>query len=210
MRVWKSIFATGCLMMALVAKADETFIRDYFTGFSTLEANFTQTVSNRNSQDVSKGKLWLQKREYSIVSPKFYFDYESPYAQKLISNKTQFWHYDVDLMQVIIKPLDEINNNPVLTILHGNTKLDDHFTIETITDKRHYRFIPKEKKGELEVEEIDIYFSKNGSIASFEARDITGQRLFFEFNKVKENRPFDQARFEFVPPKNVDVIDERE
>lgn len=195
--------------------ADEQFIRDYFLNFNNLEADFTQTVSSRNNEEVSKGHVWLQRREYSIVSPKFYFDYKSPYIQQLISNSKQYWHYDKDLKQVVIKSLEEIKNNPILMVLLSNTRLDDHFTIETIKAKEHYRFLPlannpsdnSQFAEDGEVEAIDIYF-KNSKISAFSATDITGQVLRFDFSKVKENQVFEQSRFEFTPPQEVDVIDE--
>lgn len=197
------------------SQANDQFIRDYFLSFNNLEADFTQTVISRNSEEVSKGHVWLQRREYSIVSPKFYFDYKSPYAQQLISNSKQYWHYDKDLKQVVIKSLEEIKNNPILTILLSNTRLDEHFTIETIKAKEHYRFHPLANNqadnnqvaegGEVEI--IDIYF-KNNKISAFSAMDITGQVLRFDFTKVKENQVFEQSRFEFIPPQEVDVIDE--
>lgn len=187
--------------------AKERFIIDYFQEFKTLQADFNQIVKSKNGSEVSSGHLKLQKPEGESLKPKFVFDYKKPYEQVLMSNGEKLWHYDVDLMQVVIKPTKELENNPLLMVLLGNRTLDQSFTIQTVSSGQSYILFPKNAQDGLEILSIDVNF-RGKKLQSFVAKDLTGQTVTFELQKVQENRPIDASSFEFRAPKDVDVIDE--
>lgn len=220
-------FFTLPLIVALfpaITFADQKFVVDYFKNFHTLEANFTQEIITKDRSDTTSGHLIIEKSPLTITktdgenvptkgaaakisNPKFIFDYKEPYQQILVSNGQQFWFYDVDLMQVIIKPLKDVVNNPVLKILLSDTALDENFDIKTVRDKREYLLTPKVTEGEMEITDIQVIFA-NRKIYSFKVEDITGQEISFVMKSVVENRAVDTAVFDFNIPKDVDIIDE--
>lgn len=204
--------------------ADQKFIVDYFKNFQTLEANFTQEIITKDRSDTTSGHLIIEKSPIDITknddenpsvkgrssaskNPKFIFDYKEPYQQILVSNGQRFWFYDVDLMQVIIKPLKEVVNNPVLKILLSDKAISESFEIKTVRDKREYLLTPKVSDGEMEITDIQVIFA-NRKIYSFKVEDVTGQEISFVMRSVVENRAVDASVFDFNIPKDVDVIDE--
>lgn len=204
--------------------ADQKFIVDYFKNFQTLEANFTQEIITKDRSDTTSGHLIIEKSPIGITknddekpsvkgrssaskNPKFIFDYKEPYQQILVSNGQRFWFYDVDLMQVIIKPLKEVVNNPVLKILLSDKAISESFEIKTVRDKREYLLTPKASDGEMEITDIQVIFA-NRKIYSFKVEDVTGQEISFVMKSVVENRAVDASVFDFNIPKDVDVIDE--
>lgn len=204
--------------------ADQRFVIDYFKNFQTLEANFTQEIITKDREDTTSGQLFIEKEsrdkaqensaDTSIKStakkglgPKFFFDYTKPYHQTLVSNGAQFWFYDVDLMQVIIKPVNEVINNPVLQILLSDKALNDNFDIKTVRDRREYLLTPKVQDSDLQITDIQVIFA-NRKIYSFKVKDVTGQTISFVMRSVVENKTIDSSMFDFNIPKDVDVIDE--
>ena len=74
----------------------------FMKGTKDLQASFTQTVYNKRGEETSKGQMWVAK------PGKFYWDYQSPNPQKIISNGKKVYHYDIDLEQISIRGRDEL------------------------------------------------------------------------------------------------------
>lgn len=206
------IFTALTLQLSL---ADERFIVDYFKNFQTLEANFTQEITTKEKTDKTAGHLIIEKSDpnqpQSSVKaedqPRFIFDYTEPYHQILVSNGHKFWFYDVDLMQVIIKPVQSVLENPVLQILLSDQPLTANFDIKTVRDRREYLLTPKHTYNDLAINDIQVIFA-NRKIYSFKVEDVTGQTISFVMKRVVENKPVDASLFDFKVPQDVDVIDE--
>ncbi|GGZ87064.1 outer-membrane lipoprotein carrier protein [Ignatzschineria indica] len=223
-RLLQWILPLSLLLSPTITLANQKFIVDYFQDLETLEANFTQEIITKDRVDTTTGELIVEKNNRALTekeqqlsskkdqkaqtsSPKFLFDYQKPYQQILISNGKKFWFYDVDLMQVIIKPLSEVLNNPVLQILLSSDPLDQYFDIKTVRDRREYLLTPKMGHSDLEVKDIQVIFA-NRKIYSFNVEDVTGQKISFVMKRVQENREIPASRFDFTIPADVDVIDE--
>ncbi|PWD83619.1 outer membrane lipoprotein chaperone LolA [Ignatzschineria cameli] len=217
-------FPLTLLLTPAMTLANQQFIVDYFQNLKTLEANFTQEIITKDRVDTTTGELIIEKnnptvegnsqqlsstkgQKRGISSPKFLFDYQKPYQQILVSNGEKFWFYDVDLMQVIIKPLSEVLNNPVLQILLSAEPLDQYFDIKMVRDRREYLLTPKVGRSDLEVKDIQVIFA-NRKIYSFKVEDVTGQKISFVMKRVQENSTIPASRFDFTIPADVDVIDE--
>ncbi len=203
----KQKLVIAALLMPFVAVANEQFLIDYFRSFDTFEADFKQTIKNKKQKEESTGHLAIQKRALHQLDPKFAFDYQKPFPQQLISNGKVFWDYDADLMQVVIRPMSEIENNALLTTLLSEESLADHFTIKTRTNQRHYELTPKVRGDGLEVTKLTVRFN-NGVLNSFTAHENSGQEVELQLSNVRQNPIFDSKIFEFKVPKGVDVIDE--
>ncbi len=210
------LFTLSCLSIAALISqlsfADERFIVDYFKDFQTLEANFTQEIATKEKNDTTAGRLIIEKQvakssAQADLQPRFIFDYTEPYHQILVSDGQKFWFYDVDLMQVVIKPLKDVLKNPVLQILLSDQPLTANFNIKTVRDRREYLLTPKQTYNDLQINDIQVIFA-NRKIYSFKVEDVTGQTISFVMRKVVENKPVDASLFDFKVPQDVDIIDE--
>ncbi|UNM95629.1 outer membrane lipoprotein chaperone LolA [Ignatzschineria rhizosphaerae] len=222
--ILKIILPAVMTMAPMGALADQRFVVDYFKNFQTLEANFTQEIITKDREDTTSGQLIIEKEPSTkeqdngaqsakgnlnnkLQGPKFLFDYTKPYHQILVSDGSKFWFYDVDLMQVIIKPVKEVVNNPVLQILLSDKTLDQNFNIKTVRDRREYLLTPKVQSGDMQITDIQLIFA-NRKIYSFKVEDVTGQTISFVMRSVVENKPVDSSVFDFSIPKDVDIINE--
>ena len=220
----KIIVSIAMIIVPAESFADQQYVVDYFRNFQMLEANFTQEVITKDRKDTTSGQLIIDKKldsnltENGVVQgnkrnsvapqgPQFLFDYTKPYHQMLISNGSKFWFYDVDLMQVIIKPIKDVVENPVLQILLSDQGLDQNFDIKTVRDRREYLLTPKIQNSDLQITDIQVIFA-NRKIYSFKVEDMTGQTISFVVKRVEENKTIDPSVFDFKIPQDVDVIDE--
>ena len=92
---------------------------------SSMKANFLQTTFDTNDQIVQKseGRLWLGG------NAKFRIETNIPFEQTLVSDGRSFWTYDIDLQQVVIKPLEtDIQKVPILLFGNQNQELLSNYS----------------------------------------------------------------------------------
>ena len=98
------------------AKTENTInsLESFLQGLNSLEVDFTQILMNENGRELERasGVLYLKK------PGKFYWNYQHPYSQKIITNGKILWIFDEDLEQVTIKNIDNsISKTPAGIIL---------------------------------------------------------------------------------------------
>lgn len=175
-------------------------------GIHSLEAHFRQTTidgSNRTLQEET-GQLW-------VASPsRFRIETTEPFVQTLVSDGTDFWSWDADLAQVIVRKLDtDIKQVPIL-LLGGNvSRITSQYAVSDYQDKQgeHYVLQPA-TPGNL-FETLTIAFV-SGVPSSIEITDSLGQQTRVELTDVNLNADVDASRFTFTPPDGADVIDDRD
>lgn len=175
-------------------------LRSYLRSTHSLVADFTQvTVDEAGNQDPpSKGVFSLQR------PGKFRWDYTEPYAQEIVSNGDKVWFFDADLEQVTVKRLDEaIGSTPAL-LLSGDMTLEENFTLEGLGSGR-IKLSPK--SGDSSFTQIILGFDEQ-VLKSMELSDKFGQTTRVSFSNIRANQRLEAARFEFRPPKGVDVFED--
>jgi len=79
--------------------------------------------------DESRGTLLLQR------PGKFRWDYMQPYKQQIVGDGQRLWIYDVDLEQVIVKPMDAALGDTPALLLSGGGNISERFEISALTDR---------------------------------------------------------------------------
>ena len=98
----------------------------FMKGTKDLQASFTQTVYNKRGEETSKGQMWVAK------PGKFYWDYQSPNPQKIISNGKKVYHYDIDLEQISIRGRDELVGDVAVELLNGEDNISRNYNIDRV------------------------------------------------------------------------------
>lgn len=171
----------------------------------SLEADFTQTTidaSNRTLQQ-EQGRLWVSRPS------KFRIETIKPYAQTLVSNGEDFWTWDSELEQVIVKKLDkDIKQVPIL-LLGGDTKrITREYKVSYYRDKNTEHYVLEAQSTSSLFETLGIEFT-GGTPAAISITDSLGQQTRIQLSHVIINQPIAATRFEFTPPRGADVIDDR-
>ena len=170
----------------------------------SMQAQFNQTI-----YDASGGSISRSKGRVSLERPgKFRWDTVTPTKQSIIADGQKIWIYDPDLEQVTVQAMkSNLADSPAFLLTGSDTALMNSFTIAEAKAKRNkgtwFRLIPKDKNAMFNWVELGFH---NKTLYQMRLQDGLGQQTIIQFNQVKYNQPIPSQRFNFKPPKGVDVI----
>ena len=187
------------------ANALDAFMR----GTKDLQAGFTQSVYSKRGTESSQGQMWVAK------PGKFYWDYQNPHPQKIISNGKKVYHYDIELEQISIRNRNELVGDVAVELLNGDDNISRNFqinrTVQNLVPPRlqkyaangvAYRLKPKKKQEEYDA----LWVILDGNSISAVMIDGGSSQTILNFTNMKRNVGIPASQFEFTPPKGVDVV----
>ncbi|MHB8550419.1 MAG: outer membrane lipoprotein chaperone LolA [Acidiferrobacterales bacterium] len=201
------LVATLAGLMSLVSVAHASAISSlnrFYRDVHTFSATFDQVVLDEalNPIQESSGTLWIQR------PGKFRWDYNVPYKQIIVGDGTKIWVYDKELQQVTVRRMaGGLGNTPAI-LLAGNGSLTAHFQVENMGRQGRLDWVsmkPKVHYGGFR--DIRIGFRGN-QVRSLVMVDTFGQTTRITLSNVHENARISPRRFQFTPPKGVDVVGE--
>jgi len=206
------IFVTcySLLMSALLSATGlATPVEDlnkYISSLNTYQAEFTQTIFGQSGQEIDQasGIVKLQK------PGKFYWSYQSPYKQALISDGETLWVHDIDLEQVTVNDVDLINDNSPASILSGNVDINNHYTVSDLglfDDYRWIELLPIDTERDFSAVKLGFHDDQLAGMVLF---DNIGQTTVIQFENINLNVTISPVIFKFELPLGVDVIDMRQ
>ena len=195
------------LGFTLNLQADSPTLAQRLSDMQQFQATFHQTAHDDRGQLIqeSEGKVWVSRGN------KFRIETYSPFLQIIVSDGTNFWTYDADLEQVVVKPLvSDVKQIPIL--LFGNpdqSVLEEYEVSQLETEKSAadaYLLEPQSQESLFEV--LTLGFSK-GEPTYISLRDSLSQTTRIEFSETNTTLPIDEHQFGFKLPEGVDLIDDR-
>ena len=175
-----------------------------------MKADFNQSIVSESKPNVEKSTGVLQMERPG----KFRWDYSFPYKQQIVADGKKLWVYDVEMEQVIVKPLDIVLGNTPAVLLSGNADIADKFDVEQITDSDSdekglfwMQLTPKQEESGFE--NLLLAFMGN-KLRTMELKDAFGQVTRIVFSNMVINPEIDPALFQFKVPAGVDVISDTE
>jgi len=199
-------FLVACaLALPLIAHAGGVDrLKAFIAGAKTAEADFTQTVSDKNgrvSQQAS-GKM-------AFARPgKFRWDYSKPYEQVIVGDGVKLWLYDADLEQVTVKSLGDVIAGTPAALLAGDNAIEKYFVLKDagVADGLEWlEATPKNK--DTTFERIRMGF-RGDTLMQMDLFDFFGQRTTLKLSRMVRNPTIPPSRFTFTPPKGADIIGE--
>jgi outer membrane lipoprotein carrier protein len=171
--------------------------------FDTYKADFAQQTFDQSGEELQNlsGEMILQKPDH------FYWVSNDPYAQKLVSNGKNIWHYDADLEQVVIQEYaKQARQAPILVILRDTKTLATSFKVAKVDRKNNtvqFRLESIEKN--LALKAIELGFT-DGVLHRLGFIDNLQQKTHVVFSSPLLNQKIDASVFEFILPDGVDVL----
>ena len=179
----------------------------HLSHMQTLAADFNQQTSN------SKGKVMnrLTGRLYVKRPNRFRLESSGHDGKELIiANGHRLWIYDVEMEQVIIKPISKLNQTNLAALLSGSAnKVMEKFDLISYLSKpnRIEEFVLKPKQEGSEIQSLTLLF-KHARLLKLMMIDKLDQRSQLNLSHQQINRPVSARIFQFIPPPGVDVIEE--
>lgn len=177
----------------------------FLKNLNSLEVSFTQRLVNEKGKELemTSGVLYLQR------PGKFYWHYQHPYSQKIISNGILLWVFDEDLEQVTIKNVDKRINETPAGIILANNSIQEYFVQVSLGVIEGYDWIELTPRNiEAQYDFIKIGFDKN-KLGMMIIADNLGQTTRIDFSDIQKNTQLPISFFDFKMPENIDIFDER-
>ena len=198
------MFLMLSVSIAANAATGKQRLQDFFSDVSAVRADFKQQVLGKDKQNLQEtsGQMLL------LRPGRFRWDYKKPYEQQIISNGKKVWLYDVDLEQVTVKTVDGVLGSTPALLLSSDTPIEENFTINELGTEQNLQWVellPLEKESGFE--RLVLAFDDT-NLVSMELHDAFGQLTRLLFSNIERNPVIDPVKFDFIPPKDVDVIGE--
>ncbi|WMY97036.1 MAG: outer membrane lipoprotein chaperone LolA [Arsenophonus sp.] len=166
---------------------------------NSFHTNFIQNVIGLDGNIIQEGKgeLWIKRPNL------FHWHFISPDEHFIISDGNNLWFYNPLIKQVNIFSLKETMINTPFILITSKNSIDWKF-YHVIQNGN--QFTLKRKKNNQFFFSITIKF--NGIIQNFNTVEENGQKIFYYF-KMKALNNINKKTFEFIPPKDVTIDDQR-
>lgn len=164
-------------------------------------ASFEQQVFDMQQQLVQQGEgeLWLQQ------PGKFRFQMELPEPILFVGDGETLWYYHELLEQVsIYDARAELERTPFTLLMSDDASLWQQYRITEHEDG--YRIEADDPASPVQY--LHLNFS-NDQLSRMQVLDLNGQRSIFVFKAVSTDAGFAAGLFQFQPPADVDIDDQR-
>ena len=194
------------LSVSLQAASVTERLHNFFAEQGSMRADFVQTVQGAAfaQPEESRGAFMLQR------PGKFRWDYRQPYQQQIVGDGARLWIYDVDLEQVIVKPMDAALGDTPALLLSGGGNISERFDVGELADRSDgllwARLLPRQ--ADTGFKEIRLGFGKK-HLQAMELVDGFDQVTRLVFSNIKTGVSLPKDSFQFVPPEGVDVVGEQ-
>ncbi len=172
---------------------------------STLSADVVQLIveSDGGILEESEIQMFLKKPDG------FYWETLSPFPELIVTNGSKLWNYQPDLEQVVIEDWDSSRSELAARLLSGETgNLAEEYRIESVTeqDSEHQEFELTPRAADSVYQLISINFMRK-ELESIYLNSRNGQQTVWRFENVVRNQAIADAQFEFLPPDNIEIIE---
>ena len=199
-----ALLLTSAASLAQTGAEDpgEVLVNAFIDDVTTLEARFEQALIDAEGEVIerSTGTLEIQR------PGKFRWSYIEPYEQWLVADGLNIWSYDLDLMQVTVKPQAEALANTPALLLGGADDALSQFRFEgsSIEEGTTWvRLIPVDTSSGFERMELGFQAGELSRMVFFDNLEQTTLVALYD---VRTNEPIDDARFVFDMPDDADLV----
>lgn len=177
-------------------------VEGFLQGLQSLQAQFKQTLTDRNGLTVEQASGTLAIRR----PDRFRWDYREPNEQVIVADGSRIWLYDADLEQVTVRKLDDTLSATPAMLLSGQGNLQDNFNVtQTAQEGGIFWVRMQPKRDDTDFKWVRLGFDGN-TLKFMQLADKLGQTTHLEFSQLERNSAVDPSRFTFTVPPGADVI----
>jgi outer membrane lipoprotein carrier protein len=169
---------------------------------STLTGEFTQTIVDEEGQELENSQGF-----FDIARPsKMAWKITTPLEQQIISNGELLWLYDPDLGQVIIESAKlSFNNSPIALFTSDLSLISQRYKVKSESTDSYSNFELTPNDSSSMFDKIRVNFV-NELPRSIDLLDRFSHKTTIFFDKVELNKIITDSTFNFIPPPNIDIV----
>lgn len=139
----------------------------------------------------------------------FYWETLTPFPELIVTDGSTLWNYQPDLEQVVIEDWDSSRSELAAQLLSGNIEsLADEYSVESVndldSDYQEFELLPRAADSVYQL--ISINFMGD-ELESIYLNSKNGQQTVWRFENVIRNREIADTQFQFIPPENIEIIE---
>lgn len=196
------VFISLCLLLlSLPAGADVEQLEAYFERTDTLVGEFVQETRDETGTliESAEGEFWIAR------SQRFRWHYRTPYEQVIVADGDRLWVHDVDLDQVVVRPLGDAMGAGAAQLLSGDmANLRENFRVSEGDEAGYVALQPTDPAWDFQRIQLEM---DSGIPVRVVIEDGLGDQIEVEFRALERNASIDDERLRFEPPSGVDVIE---
>lgn len=207
-----SILIFGISAQPFAANVDQNLInriKEAYDNAGTIEANFVQTLTHRESGATEKRNGQLIFRKPLDIR----WETAKPNAETLVINKSEIWDYIPDeKLAYRYSPKVVQDSRNIMQVLTGQAKLTQDFKVKNIgSDKGRVKLqlYPKEPTPQL-VEAVIWVDPATGYIRKAHVTDFYGNTNEVDLTSFASGKRISEQTFQFKPPKGTEIEDLRD
>lgn len=189
-------------LVALNAWADASSeLQQRLNLVSNLTADYQQTVSSADGQNVQQGSGKLQIKRPNL----FRMDSQTPQQTQIVSDGKTLWFYDPFVEQVTANWVkDAVNNTPFVLLTSNDSSHWQQYEVTQQADT--FVLTPKVKNNQIK--QFSIRIDPRGVLRNFSTIENDGQTNLYQLRNIN-NQPLAQSVFNFAVPKGAEFDDQR-
>lgn len=170
-----------------------------------VQADFKQEVrANRRQISTSSGNFALSR------PGRFRWSTDAPLSQLIVADGKKIWIYDIELEQVTVKPqTKELGGMAALFLSADEKRLAKDFKVEMLSQGANESFLLTAKSKKESFKKVKLIYQAS-LLTAIELWDQLAQHTVIHLSKIALNPHFASHFFEFIPPKGVDLIEDKE
>lgn len=181
---------------------------------NSMQADFTQSESLLEAKDTKV--INTISGSMQLVKPnKIKWQVNSPESEKqvYVTNGEKFWHYDVNLEQVVVDDfkINRVENSPFYFLLTNPENISEQFEI-TKTDVNNYKLKAAAalNKESNYISNIELTFKDDDNLKAISFVAANNKLIKIEFESITLNSKLSNHSFNFKAPPGVDTINASE
>ncbi|MES3006450.1 MAG: outer membrane lipoprotein chaperone LolA [Pseudomonadota bacterium] len=190
---------------ALAQQASADKLEELLGDIDTIQADVRQLILESTGGILEESEI-----RFKLKRPDgFYWETVLPYPELIVTDGVTLWNYQPDLLQVTVEPWDAARSELAAQLLSGRMdeiRADYTITGGAVRDGEAWEFFLEPLDETSLYRRVTLYFT-GIQLTSIHVDNGNGQRTFWEFFNPEINLPLDDALFVFVPPEDIDVID---
>ncbi|WP_086932341.1 outer membrane lipoprotein chaperone LolA [Agarilytica rhodophyticola] len=200
-----SCFAQGQASKNVVTEGGAT--QEFVTTLNALETmsgKFKQRISDNddNELQVTEGEFRVKRPGY------FLWKIAPPYEQVVVGTPSELKVYDPDLEQMTIYEKDSLAGSPAALISGDVKRISENYDVEYRGENNTFTLTHKNSE-QGSFASLSFSFLQKGKkklLNSMVFVDKLGQKTEISLSKLTINRTINDDIFQFVPPKDTDII----
>lgn len=182
-------------------RAKLSTLTDFVNSFSSFRANFQQSQPDESMFTMNRATGYVV-----IERPgKLFWVYQSPEHQEIIADGVDLWIYDADIDQATVRTLASVQTDFPMSWLLYNEPVEKNFDVIVGQKKNGVSWFNLEPKDATFFQSLEVAIGdgKLQQIWMYQGADNVTK---VAFEDIEMNADIPASKFQFIPPKGVDVI----